>query len=334
MRNVRTLAAAAIAVAAVGSARAEPAQLKFAFMPPPQSPYISQAIQPWIDAVQKDAPGTAEVKLFHGPQLATYNNVLDRIQNGVIEIAYGIFGNLGSQFPKPQVSVLPFEADDTETPSVAIWRLYEQGLISDGLEGVKPLAIFVFPYSSLHSAKPIKTLDDMRGTKIAVFSRQGGEMIELLGGTPITMQPTDIYGSMQRGVISASVMGWAGVPTFKLQEVAPQHLEAPLGNSPAFIIMNKDAYAKLPDAARRAIDKHSGEPFSRAMGKSGDRQAEFARNSVKGMADQAVYALDKAEETRWRDKLKPVTDDWVKTTPNGAKILEAFRAELGKLRAK
>jgi TRAP-type C4-dicarboxylate transport system substrate-binding protein len=331
---MRALVAAVVATLTTMSASAEPTQLKFAFMPPPQSPYISQAIQPWIDAVQKDAPGAVEVKIFHGPQLATYNNVLDRITNGVVEIAYGIFGNLGSQFPKPQVSVLPFEADDTETPSVAIWRLYEQGLINDGLEGVKPLAIFVFPYSSLHSAKPIKTLDDMKGTKIAVFSRQGGEMIELLGGTPITMQPTDIYASMQRGVITASVMGWAGVPTFKLQEVAPQHLEAPLGNSPAFIIMNKDAYAKLPEHARRAIDRHSGEALSRAMGKSGDRQAQFARNTVKAMADQAVYALDKAEEARWRDKLKPVTEDWVRTTPNGAKILEAFRAELGRLRAK
>jgi hypothetical protein len=70
------------------------------------------------------------------------------------------------------------------------------------------------------------------------------------------------------------------------------------------------------------------------MGKSGDRQAEFARNSVKGMADQAVYALDKAEEARWRERLKPVTEEWVRSTPNGARILEAFRAELGKLRAK
>jgi TRAP-type transport system periplasmic protein len=130
------------------------------------------------------------------------------------------------------------------------------------------------------------------------------------------------------------VMGWAGVPTFKLQEVAPQHLEAPLGNSPAFILMNKDAYTQLPDAGRRAVDRHSGEPFSRAMGKSGDRQAAFARNGVRGMADQAVYALDKAEETRWRERLKPVTEEWVRTTPNGAKILEAYRAELGRLRAK
>ena len=332
-RRIFGAAALALAALAYPAAAAEPVQLKFAFMPPPQSPYVSQAIGPWIEGVQKDSDGTVEPKLFPGSALANYNNVYDRITNGVIEIAYGIFGNLGNQFPKTSVSVLPFEAEDTETPSIALWRLYERGLVAEGLDQVRPLALFVFPYSGLHSTKAIKSLDDMKGTKIAVFSRTLGQMMELLGGTPVTVQPTEAYQSLSRGLAQATLMGWAGIPTFKLHEVAPYHVEAPLGNSPAFIIMNKDAYGRLPEIGKRAIDRHSYETFSRAMGKSGDRQAEFARGRIKSIPGQAVYPLEKNEEARWRELLKPITEEWVKTTPNGTEILAAFRDEMAKLRA-
>ena len=321
------------AVVSIPARADEPVQLKFAFMPPPQSPYIAHAIGPWAEEVQKESQGTVEVKIFYGPQLANYNNVLDRLTNGVVEVAYGIFGNLGNQFPKASVSVLPFEADDSEVPSVVMWRLYERGLISDGLDVVRPLALLVFPYSGLHSAKPVHTLDDMKGVKVGVFSRQLGDIVELLGGTPITMQPTEVYQSIGRGVISATLMGWAGVPTFKLQEVAQQHIEASLGNSPAFVFMNKDVYAKLPAAGREAVDRFSYEKFSRAMGNSGDRQADGARTRIKGMADQAVYALAPAEAAKWRERLKPIVEEWVRTTPNGAAILAAYREEIKKVRA-
>jgi len=329
------LASAFAAAMALGASagRAEPVQLKFAFMPPPQSPYMPMAITPWSEAVQKASQGGVEIKMFFGPQLATYNNVLDRLTNGVVEVAYGIFGNLGIQFPKMNVSVLPFEADDAETPSVVLWRLYQRGLIADGLDVIRPLAIFVFPYSGLHGSKPIHTLDDMKGVKVAVFSRQGGEIIELLGGSAVAMQPTDLFQSLSRGVVQSSSMGWAGVPTFKLHEVAPQHVDASLGNSPGFIFMSKEAYARLPEAGRGAVDSASYEMFSRAMGRAGDRQAEAARNRTKGMEGQAVYSLGKAEEAKWRERLKPITEEWVRTTPNGAAILAAYRTELAKVRA-
>ena len=327
-------AALVAAVVAIGGARAEePAQLKFNFMPPPFSPYIAQAIGPWMEGVKARSDGAVEAKLFPGGQLANYNNVLERITNGVVEVSYGIFGNLGNQFPKASVAVLPFEAEDAETPSVVLWRLYERGLISDGLDVVRPLALFVFPYSGLHAAKPIRTLDDMKGQKIGVFGRQLGEMVELLGGTPIALQPTEIYQSLSRGLVVGTLFGWAGVPTFKLQEVAAQHLDVPLGNSPGFIIMNKDAYAKLPDKGKAAIDAESYEKFSRAFGNSGDRQAEAARTKIKETEGQSVYRLAPAEQAKWQERLKPLSEDWVRSTPNGAAILAAYREELAKVRA-
>jgi TRAP-type C4-dicarboxylate transport system substrate-binding protein len=158
-------------------------------------------------------------------------------------------------------------------------------------------------------------------------------MAELLGGTAVALQPTEIYQAISRGTVVGTLFGWAGVPTFKLQEVAPHHLDAPLGNSPAFIIMNKEAYAKLPAKGKAAVDMESYEKFSRALGNSGDRQAEAARVRIRQTDGQSVYRLAPAEQAKWQERLKPLSEEWVRSTPNGGAILAAYREELAKLRA-
>jgi len=42
--------------------------------------------------------------------------------------------------------------------------------------------------------------------------------------------------------------------------------------------------------------------------------------------------LDPAEEARWKEAVAPVTEDWVKSTPDGAHVLAAFRDEVKAVR--
>jgi hypothetical protein len=36
---------------------------------------------------------------------------------------------------------------------------------------------------------------------------------------------------------------------------------------------------------------------------------------------------------RWKQRVQPMLDEWVKTTPDGAHVLAAFRDEIAKVRA-
>ena len=53
-------------------------------------------------------------------------------------------------------------------------------------------------------------------------------------------------------------MMWTGVVQFKLPEVTNYHLETMLGSSTGFVLMNKPAYARLPEAARKVFDANTG----------------------------------------------------------------------------
>lgn len=325
--------AAACAVLAIPAAEAaDPIQLKHAFPAPPASKVYVWGMGPWAEAVQKDSNNAVEFKFFYGNTLGTVQNMYDRVIQGVADTAFGIFGPLAGQFKKIYVTTLPFEAKNDLEASKALWRLYSKGVIKDEFDKVMPLALFTFPHAGFHTNKPVASEAELKGLKIATSDRVMGHFITLLGGAPVTMGPPEYYQSVSRGVTEAIAVGWSAVTTFKLEEVTKYHLDVSSGLAGAYSFMNKQSYAKLPEAARKAIDKHSGEAYSIKMGEVTDRMDRVGREIVEKLPGHAVKDVDPAVAERWRKLSQPITEQWVKNTPDGAKVLAAFRAEIQNIR--
>jgi TRAP-type C4-dicarboxylate transport system substrate-binding protein len=327
MRLALTLVAALIA----GSAFAEPVQLKFGSTAPPLSLLNSQVWAPWIKDVEEDAGGTLAIQLFTGNQFGTVYNIYDRTLNRVADISFGLFGPLTDQFPRTMVVSQPFERQTGRDASLALTRLVQSGVIAEEYKSIKPLALFIMSGSVIHSKKPIKNLADLRGVKLAMEARANAQIIERLGGTPVTMVPPEMYQALQRGVVEGNAIGWMAVGSFKFDEVTSFHLNEVMSTSPAFVFMNKDSFAALPDKARVAIEKHSGEAFAlRVTTVAGKMEADqIAR--VAAMPSHAMNRLDDAERALWKERTQPLTQEWIDKTPDGAKVLAAYRAELAKL---
>lgn len=333
MRSLAIGAALCVGLSGAAASAQEPIVLKFGFPAPPTSFVLTEASEPWAKDVEAASNGAIKFTFFPGGSVGNFNNILDRTLNQVVDVSFGIFGPYSDQFPRTQVTSLPFEANNTTETAVTLWRLYHKGVTAPEFGQVKVLTLFNFPASALHTKKPIKVLEDLKGMKLSVTNRTAGQVAELLGTAPISLTPADVYQSQQRGVIDGMFQAWTAVQTFKLYEVTNYHLNTPVGQQPAFIFMNKASFAKLPASSQATIDKLSGEPFARRYGKAVDANDMSGLASVKAMAGQNVGDLTPAETARWKERLKPVTDDWVKATPDGAKVLAAFREELANVRA-
>ncbi len=312
---------------------ADPVQVKFAYPSAPNNALFIQGAQGWAEDVTKASDGAIEIKIFAGGVIGDNTNMYDRITSGVTDIGLAVFGPLSSVFPKTNVGTLPFETKNHREDALALWRLYEKGVISGEFTKVKPLGFIVFPPLVLHAKKPIHNLADMKGLKVSVEGRVLSTMMPRLGAVPISLQPGELYASLQRGLVEAVPQGWPSVPTFHLDEVTNFHLEVPLGNNTGYVFMNKDAYAKLPPQGRAAIDRFSGEAYVLRLIAADDTMAATGRDATKAMPGQTIAQLDPAEEARWKALVAPVTDEWVKATPDGALVLEAFRAEIAAIRA-
>jgi TRAP-type C4-dicarboxylate transport system substrate-binding protein len=320
----------ALVIAAPAMARAEPVTLKFGFPAPPTSYLNTDGMTPWINDVEKASDGTLKIQLFAGPALGNFNNIYERTVENVAQISFGTFGAYASVFVRTQVSDLPFLNEDTRRSSVALWRLYAKGLLNPEYEKVKVLALFTFPGSILNSNKPIKTLADVKGMKLAASSRTLGEAAIEMGAAPITLTPSDLYEAQNRRVVDGILVAWTAVKTFKLDDVTKDHLQLPLGEAPAFVFMNKSAYDALPAQAKAAIDKYSGESFSDRLGLANEHANRAEAQHVASLAGQSVAKLSAEQYPLWEKRIRPVIEQWVKATPDGAKLLAAFQEELKK----
>jgi TRAP-type transport system periplasmic protein len=321
------LAVTASALAQAG----EPVALKFGFYPPAMSYVNTLGLTPWVNEVNKASDGTLAIKLYAGPTLGSERNMYDRTLAGVAQIGYSTLGPMASRFPRAQVTGLPFLSDDTGKSAVAFWRIFKRGLLGHEFDKVKVLALFNFPTAYVHTNKPIKTLDDLQGLKIAVSSRVAADVMVALGASPVTLAPTEYYEGLQRGLADGTAVSWTAVKTFKLDEVTKYHLEVPLGEAPVFVFMNKAAYAGLPAKAKHAIDEHSGEAFSKILGTNNEAQGRAESKVVAGKSGHTVTKLSPEQYKLWKARIEPVIAAWTKHAPDGAKVLAGYREELEKL---
>ncbi len=62
---------------------------------------------------------------------------------------------------------------------------------------------------------------------------------------PISLQPGELYPSLQHGLVQAVAQGWPSVQAFHLDEVTNFHLEVPLGMNIGYVFMNKEVPTRI-----------------------------------------------------------------------------------------
>jgi TRAP-type transport system periplasmic protein len=328
----RNLAAAAFAVAAAlaGSAAAEPMTLKLPIGSPLTSPVFLRATKPWVDEINKKGEGIFHVQIFPPGSLNNPRNVYDRLVTNVYELAYGIHGPIAGKFPKTSVAELPFLAKESTHASVAFWNLIPEKVIADEYAQVRPLALFIYPQNQLHFNRAVHNLDDLKGLKISAQSRVQADIVNSLGGTPITLAPPEVYQAGLRGVINGIVMAWTGVLQFKVEEVTSYHLETFMGSLTGFVLMNQGAYDRLPQKGKDIFVSTTGAKLSQRYGIALDGIARYQRDTVSKMKGQTILELTPAQRAAWEKRIQPVFDHWSKRVPDGPRVLAAFKAELKK----
>lgn len=325
----KAILGAVLAGMAVMPAAAQQVVLKFNSPSPPRSYLHPNVFDPWVQAIESDSGGTLKIEKFYGGTLGNFSVTYDRVVDGVADIGWTLSALTGGRFKQQDVAALPFETRDANEVALALFRIFEKGVTAKEFSQVKLLGFWAFPNAALHTKEPVRSLDDLKGKKLTVSNAISARMAVLLGATPITMRPDEVYQAVSRGVADGAMMPFNGMQTFRIHEVAKLHLDVALGGDTSIVFMNKQRYDGLPAQAKAALDKQSGLALSRLAGQATQAEWERARNNVK----DAVSTLGADQERQWKAALSPVATEWSQTTPDGAKVLDAFRAEVTAIRA-
>ena len=322
---LRALFAALVLLPFGRAALADETNLLFDIIGPTRSGAMANALEPWAAKINEQAKGLVHVDVREGVTLANFENIYDRVLDDAIQIGWGMQNAVAGKFPLSEVPAVPFLVKSSQAGSVAFWRLYKTGLLDSEYDQIVPLATGMLGAGGLHINAPLKTFNDLGGLKLIVAGQMQSKTIKALGGAPISIPLTDEYQGIQRKTVDGTIIGWGGVRAFKLEQVAPYHVDVSVGTSISMVFMAKKKFDALPPAVQKILLDNSGESLSRQYGIAVDGEAAGIRDAVMAEDGQKTVTVPDAAMAQWQAKVKPVVDEWAASRKNGKAVLDKYR---------
>jgi TRAP-type transport system periplasmic protein len=267
--------AVALAASLMPSAsQAQSATLRFAHWLPPTHPLHRTGFVPWQEAVEKASGKSLNVRFFPAQQLGAAGDHYDMARDGVADIGFLNPGYQAGRFPIIAAGELPFLVANAGGGSRAIheWYLKYAGR---EMGDVKVCHVFLHAPASIHSKRPIKVPEDVRGLKVRPAHSTMAQMVTMLGGSSVQVSAPESREAIERGVADAITFPWGSlIRPWGIDKAVTNHLDLALYVTTFVNAINKTSYEKLSPSTRR-----SWTPTARRNGRSGWRRAGRPRKA-------------------------------------------------------
>lgn len=292
MQRTRTcIAAAVVSALAAYSAAASAQSVEWKFSTWGKQRAFTKGIEVLAETVEKQSGGKFKITIGYGEQFSKDRENLDSIKLGAIDAAH--FCNFYSPGKNPAFMVfsLPFlPLGDWDVSLRVRETLFKHPALVADMDrwGAMTYTTTLLPqYEFLGKGKPPATLADWKGRRVRAGGGLGDAM-EKLGAIKTTTTATEVYTSMQRGTMDAASFPFTYAQVaYKIHEVSDWFTKnmSP-GTSECPLVFSKASWAKLPDAYKKMIDD--------------------ARGAVNKAQIEAYVAIDKKNLPMLEAKLKPV----------------------------
>lgn len=324
---------AAAWLVSAAAVRAEPVKLKLAMFSPDTEMTWVKVIKPWADQINAAGKGVVEIDMFPNGALGrALPEQAQMVLNGVADIAFAVPGVTPGRFPDNEVMDLPGlfntsrEATETYTHLVSTGQLKSfKDYYVVGAMATPPFYIF--------SRTRIADLKTLVGKKIRVTNASQAETMKALGAVPVLIPVSQVAEAIGRGTIDGATEFPGPLVDFGIDRVTHYTYVLPVGVSSLALLMNRKKYDSLPPAAKKIIDKYSGEWVAKKF--IGDYGAYLAALTKKLRAEhgRTTTFATKADLQTADGAFQTVIDEWSKKSPANAALVKAAREEVAKVRA-
>jgi TRAP-type C4-dicarboxylate transport system substrate-binding protein len=292
---------------------ADKIELRFASEYPDKHPTSANAFMPWIKKVDELSKGGLMIQFFNPNTICPAREAYASTVAGSVDIAASPVHYVFGKFPLSEVIQLPFLFNGAEAGSLTTWEVYNR--FPEWREEYRELRV-LWQWTSalleLHTVKkPVRTLEDLRGLKIISWSAHVNAMLRALGANPVDSKPMDTYMALERGMADGVICPIAPMRAFKISDAAKHHTILNLGVDVFWAGANPGKWNNLPQDLRKILEETTGDKMAQLSGKTLD---EGSIKDVQWMKEQkhTFYVLPQKEKERWREKVRPISEEWVK----------------------
>ncbi len=313
-----------VAFLTIGSLKAEAAPIKLTFsifFPPTHGQAI--AAMDFAKEIEKRTNGKVQITTFPGGTLTKAPLCYDGVVKGISDMGNSCFAYTRGRFPVMAAVDLPMGYPNG-TVATRVANAFAKSVNPKELQDVKVLYVHAHGPGLLHTKKPVRNLEDLKGMKIRATGLSA-KVVEALGGVPVAMPQGGTYEALQKGVVEGTFSPIEVLKGWKQGEVIKYTTECfSVGYTTAmFIVMNKAKWNALPADVKKVIEDVSN-GWVLVHGQTWDLTDQEGRNFTKKLGNELI-SLSDAESAKWRNAVEPVIENYISTTPDGATYVSKVR---------
>lgn len=273
----------------------------------PEDYPTTQAAYRFAELVQEKTAGRIEILVQANGVLGDEKKVVEQLQYGGVDFTRVSISPLAQIIPKLNVLQMPYLYTGREH----MWNVLNGKIGSDLMSsfdntGMVPLSWYEAGSRNFYNfQREIKTLEDMKGLKFRVQdSELMVEMIQALGGSPITMAFTESYSALQKRVIDGAENNWPSYESANHYEVARYYTVDEHTRVPELQLISEATWKKLSEEDKKIITECALE--SAEFEKQLWAEREKASEQKVRDAGVQVTVLSDEEALRFQEAVKPL----------------------------
>ena len=296
MRLLNTLSIAIALAFAQGATAAT--TIKIATVAPDGTAWMKE-IRATGEAIKKGTDDRVELKLYPGGVMGDNATVLRKIKIGQLQGSAFTGGEASVITKDAEIYTVPFlfrSQDEADKVRAKVDPLLKEAVRKTGFE---LLGLSGGGFAYLMSTKDIRTRDDLKNAKVWV--PQGDEIAELTfktaGVTPVPLPLSDVYTSLQTGLIDTAANTDAGAIAFQWHTKIKHVVDMPVIYVVGEVLVDKKTFDALGPADQKVVTDAFAAGFAR-LEKINRSDNTSAREALKAQGI-TFYTPDAAEQKRW-----------------------------------
>jgi TRAP-type C4-dicarboxylate transport system substrate-binding protein len=292
-------------------AKAQTIELKLAHFMSPMHIQHQKSFVPFSEKVNELSKGQVTVKIYSGGALGGPKQLADAAKTGITDIAFVIPSYTTARFPRTSAFDLPFIFDSAVHATKVLYSL-AYDYLADDYKDYKVLWFYSCGTGQLHSAtKPIRTAEDVKGMKMRAPSAYMSKALKLLGANPVGMPISKLTMSLEKKVVDGMLTPFSAVIDFRLWDLVKYIAEVDMYLSPMVVLMNKQKWNSLPDAAKKVVDEASGMQWGLHAAQVYDNHDQNMVNQNKESGKIEIYKVPPSEKKKFMEAVKGMEADWI-----------------------
>lgn len=279
------------------------------------------------ELVESRSDGKIVVELYPNAQLGSADTYLDTLRQGTIQMASpgSVMAQLQRLVGAPE---MPFLFRDWDHAKAVLTDEKMTDVLTEGMIenlGIRTLGFAPRSFRVISSNKELNNMNDLKGLRIRVPNIPFYiKLAEAIGTSPVALPLTELFSSLEQGVVEAQENPYATIETSKYYEIQDYILETNHIFTTHGWYMNEKFFQSLPQELQQVVINAANEAISYTF----DINIEQENNSVQILKDAGIKIVvpDEAFKSQLVEAAKPSREFFYNEYPGSKEWAEMVEA--------